>query len=97
MSEISPYYSHACKDVANMLELKKGSSKDIRGTVGIAGHMATAADGIRLELYGMPHVEQLLGRDDITRHISSSLDTNYSAGIMINHSGPVTTMTYVYI
>jgi hypothetical protein len=97
MSEISPYYSHACKDVANMLELEKESSKDSRVTVGIAGHMATAADGIRLELYGVPHVEQLSGRDDVTRHISTSLDTNYSTGIVINHSGPVTTMTYVYI
>ncbi len=83
MQERSPYFAKMCRAMADILKLNE-KSKDSWATASIAGHSEmediyriTAADGITLATYGLAHVGQLWGKNDMTGRLdrSTELDT----------------------
>jgi hypothetical protein len=79
--------------MVKMLELKE-DSRDGWMTASIAGHSGvhelariTEAEGLTLEHYGLTHVGQLFGRDDISGRIKMREDTDYSEDMIRDQAG----------
>ncbi len=85
-----------CKAMAKMLELNEKSNEGWM-TASIAGHTRasniyhiSAADGVVLDHYGLTHVGQLYGRDDMTGRIRTDLDADFTGAMMDRYAGLVT-------
>jgi hypothetical protein len=93
LAATTPYFSCMCKAMAKMLELNE-ESNDGWMTASIAGHSGvhelariTEAEGLMLEHYGLTHVGQLFGRDDITGRIKTGIDTDYPEDMTRDQAG----------
>jgi hypothetical protein len=93
LAATTPYFSCMCKAMARMLELDE-ESNDGWMTASIAGHSGVhelarikEAEGLMLEHYGLTHVGQLFGSDDITGRIKTGIDTNFPEDITREQAG----------